>query len=217
MGLGFDLDSSSGRTFLGMTGNALVMLVTEPVGQGVLFLTQMFWSLYVLELGASLFTLSLLAFVSGLIKVIMQIPVGYLSDRVGRKSLVFWGGLIPSFAPFTYLFATRWEHLIPGVILEAFTNIVLPARQAMFADAIEADKRATAFAAIHTIFSLFSTAMPIIGGFLLERSGVIQGMHVAFLFSGVIMIITGLARGVFLKETMVLTKKHAEFSIKETI
>jgi len=217
VGIGVDLDTISDRAFFGMTGNALVLLVTEPIGQGVLFLTRTFWSLYVLELGASLYTLGLLAFVSGLIRVLMQVPVGYLSDRVGRKSLVFWGGLIPSFAPFTYLFATRWEHLIPGVMLEAFTNIVLPARQAMFADAIEADKRATAFAAIHTLFSLFSTAMPIIGGLLLERSGVIQGMRVAFLFSGVVMIITGVARGVFLRETMILTKRPAGFSIKEKI
>lgn len=211
------MGTSSGRVFLGMRGNALVMLVIEPIGQGVLFLTRTFWSLYVLELGASLYILGLLAFISGLIRVLMQAPVGYLSDRIGRKSLVFWGGLISSLAPFTFFFATRWEHLIPGVILEAFTNVVLPARQAMFADAIEADKRATAFAAIHTAFSLFSTAMPIIGGFLLERSGVIQGMRVALLFSGVVMIITSVARGVFLRETMIPTKRPAEFSIKESI
>jgi MFS family permease len=147
----------------------------------------------------------------------MQVPVGYLSDRIGRKRLVFWGGLIPSFAPFIFFYATRWEHLIPGVILEAFTNVVLPARQAMFADAIEADKRATAFATIHTLFSFFSTAMPILGGFLLERFEIIQGMRMALLFSGVVMIITGVCRGIFLRETMIPTKRNTDFNMKETI
>ncbi len=207
-----------GWGFLGVRGNALVMSITEPIGQGVLFLTSTFWSLYVLELGASLYIIGLLSLISGLIRVMVQVPVGYVTDRMGRKRLVVWGGIIASFAPFTYLFATRWEHLIPGVILEAFTNIVLPARQAMFADAVDADRRATAFAAIHTLFAVFSTIMPVIGGFLLERTGLLPGMRVALLFSGVVMLITGLARAVFLRETMTVgTRPSGGFSLKGTL
>lgn len=127
-----------------MRGNALVMSITEPIGQGVLFLTSTFWPLYVLELEGTLYIIGLLSLVSGLIRVLVQIPVGYLTDVMGRKKFVVWGGFIASFAPFTYLLAFRWEHLIPGVLLEAFTNIVLPARQAMFADAVDSEKRASA-------------------------------------------------------------------------
>ncbi len=201
-----------------MKGNALVMSITEPIGQGVLFLTSTFWSLYVLELGGSLYVIGLLSLISGLIRVMVQVPVGYLTDRMGRKRLVVWGGLIASFAPFTYLFAKRWEHLVPGVILEAFTNIVLPARQAMFADAVDSERRATAFAAIHTLFATSSTVMPVIGGFLLESVGLLRGMRLALLVSGVVMLVTGLARAIFLKETMIVDKGTAEkFSVKGTL
>lgn len=185
-----------------MKGNALVMSVTEPIGQGVLFLASTFWSLYVLELGGSLYIIGLLSLISGLVRVFVQFPVGYLTDRMGRKRLVVWGGFVASFAPFAYLLASRWEHLIPGVLLEAFTNIVLPARQAMFADAVDSDKRATAFAAIHTLFAISSTIMPVVGGFLLEGMGLLPGMRVALLVSGVVMLIMALIRAIFLKETM---------------
>jgi len=202
---------------MGMKGNALVMLITEPIGQGVLFLTTTFWSLYVLELGASLYIVGLLALISGLIRVMMQVPVGFLTDMWGRKKLVVWGGFISSFAPFVYLFATRWEHLIPGVILEAFMNVVLPARQAMFADAIDPDKRATAFATIHTLFALFSTAMPVIGGFLLESVGIISGIRTALLASGIVMFLASAARAIFLRETMKIeTKPKGGQSLRST-
>lgn len=204
------MGARSGRTFLGMKGNALIMSITEPIGQGVLFLIAPFWSLYVIDLGASLTLLGLLGLISGLIRVLFQAPVGYLTDRMGRKKLVVWGGFISSFAPFTYLLATRWEHLIPGVILEAFTNTVLPARQAMFADAIDPDRRATAFAAIHTLFAIFRSVMPVMSGYFLERVGFLPGMRMALLVSGTVMILASLGRAVYLREDLIIERKPAE-------
>jgi MFS family permease len=183
-----------------MGRNALVLSITESFGQGILFLMTPFWSLFVLDMGASLSILGFLAFILGFTRIALQLPVGYLTDRIGRKKLVVWGGLVASFAPFVYFSATRWEHLILGVILEAFTNIVLPARQAMFADAVEPERRATAFAAIHTLFAAFSMTMPVIGGFLLERVGLLSGMRSIFLVSGVTMLLTSLGRWILLRE-----------------
>ncbi len=194
------MGEESTGSFLGMRRNALVLSITESLGQGILFLMTPFWSLFVLDMGASLTSLGFLAFILGLTRIALQLPVGYLTDRIGRKKLVVWGGLVASFAPFIYFSATRWEHLIPGVVLEAFTNIVLPARQAMFADAVEPERRATAFAAIHTLFAAFSMTMPVIGGFLLERVGLLSGMRTVFLISGVTMLLASLGRWVLLRE-----------------
>ncbi len=186
--------------FLGMGRNALVLSVTESVGQGVLFLVSPFWSLYVLDIGASLPALGFLGFVLGLTRIVLQPPVGYLTDRMGRKRLVVWGGLVASFAPFIYFFATKWWHLVPGVVLEAFTNIVLPARQAMFADSVEPERRATAFATIHTLFAAFSMTMPVLGGFMLERAGFLPGMRVFFLVSGTVMLLASTCRWRYLSD-----------------
>ena len=194
------MGEESSVSFLGMGRNALVLSMTESIGQGILFLMTPFWSLFVLDIGASISIIGLLGFILGLTRITFQLPVGFLTDRIGRKRLVVWGGLVASFAPFIYFFATRWEHLIPGVVLEAFTNMVLPARQAMFADAIEPEKRATAFAAIHTLFAAFSMTMPVIGGFLLERVGLIPGMRKIFLVSGVTMLLASLGRWLLLRE-----------------
>lgn len=206
------------KTFLGMRGNALIMSITEPIGQGILFLISPFWSLYVRDLGASITLLGLLGLISGLIPVLLQAPVGYLTDRMSRKKLIVWGGFIGSIAPFTYLFATRWEHLIPGVILEAFTNIVLPARQAMFADAIDPERRATAFAALHTLFATSRSIMPVISGYLLEWIGFLPGMRMALLVSGIVMLLTSLGRAKYLKEDLIIERKPADkFSFRRAL
>ncbi|MBS7631272.1 MFS transporter [Candidatus Bathyarchaeota archaeon] len=183
-----------------MKGNALVLTLTETIGQGVLFLTSPFWSLYLLEMGASLPLVGLLVSIPGFIRILLQAPVGYLTDRKGRKRLVVWGGLIASFAPFIYYFADQWVFLIPGVIVESFTNVVLPARQAMFAKALDQKKRATAFATIHTLFAVASSILPILGGYLLEKMGLVQGMKLAFLISGVVMLISSILRALYLTE-----------------
>jgi len=183
-----------------MRGNALVQALTEPIGQGILFLTTPFWSLYALDLGASLTLIGFLSLIQGLVRISLQAPVGYLTDRMGRKKLVVLGGFIASLAPLAYYFATRWEHLLIGVTTEAFTNIALPARQAMFADAIDPEKRATAFASIHTLFSVFSTIMPIAGGYLLNRVGFLPGMRIAYLIAFLVMFLTSFARAAFLVE-----------------
>jgi MFS family permease len=206
-----------GKSFLGLKGNALVMSITEITGQGVLALTSTFWSLYVLDLGASIPILGLLGLIQGLFRVLIQIPAGYLTDKIGRKKLIVWGGFVSSFAPFTYFFATHWEHLIPGIMLEAFTNIVLPARQAMFADAVDPKRRATAFATFHTLLAIPSTVLPIIGGYLLERMGMLSGMRLALLISGIVMLLASLGRAIYLKESLIVEKKSAgKFSFKGT-
>lgn len=207
---GTRLEGISGKGVLGMKGNALIMAITESFGQGVLFLISPFWSLYILELGASLTIVGFLGLILGLTRITFQAPVGYLTDRMGRKRLVVWGGFISSLAPFVYFFATKWEHLILGVVLEASTNIVLPARQAMFADAIDPDKRASAFASIHTLFALFSSVMPVIGGYLLESIGFLSGMRLLFLVSGVVMILASLGRALLLKEDLHFSESPPE-------
>jgi MFS family permease len=70
-----------------MGRNALVLSMTESVGQGILFLMIPFWSLFVLDMGASLSVLGFLAFILGLTRIALQLPVGYLTDRIGRKRL----------------------------------------------------------------------------------------------------------------------------------
>jgi DHA1 family multidrug resistance protein-like MFS transporter len=196
--------------FFGMGKNAQVLSITESFGQGILFLLTPFWSLFVLDLGASISIIGFLAFVLGATKLVFQPIVGYLTDRLGRKKLVVWGGFLSSFAPFIYFFSTRWEHLIIGVFLEAFNNIVLPARQAMFADSVEPERRATAFATIHTLFAIFSAIMPIMGGFLIERVGLLPGMRVMFLVAGVIMILASFGRWIFLSENYIQQKNLSE-------
>lgn len=201
------------RKLLGLKGNALTMAMTEFIGQGCINLTAPFSSLYILEFEESLAILGLISLISGLISIMLQAPVGYLSDKMGRKKLIVLGGFIASLAPFIYAFAPRWEWFIPGSILETFTQIMLPARQAMFADAIDPDERGLAFSTFHTLLGFPMTVMPVLSGFILEKMGLKRGMFWAFLISGFIMLAASLARVKYLKEKPLSREKRTmEFS-----
>jgi MFS family permease len=202
---------------LGLRGNALMMTITEFFGQGIKFLTFNFWSLYILHLGGSLGAIGIISLIVGIFSLILQVPVGYLCDRIGRKKLVVWGGFLSSLAPFTYALAPRWEWLIPGAILESCNMIVLPARRAMFADALDEKGKGEGFAAFHTLLAIPRTVLPIVGGILLERMQLGPGMRLALLFAGFVMIASSIARWKYLKEEYILTKTESidAFKVKE--
>jgi MFS family permease len=82
-----------------------------------MFLTNPFWSLYVLELGASISDLGFFSLLTGLLPAVFIAPVGYLGDRMSRKKLIIIGSLLSSFGPLLNAFATNWVQLIPGTLI----------------------------------------------------------------------------------------------------
>lgn len=57
----------SQRVILGLRGNTLVVAVTEFVVTCGMFLTNAFWSLYVLALGAEIHELGLFSLITGIL------------------------------------------------------------------------------------------------------------------------------------------------------
>ncbi|MEE8322156.1 MAG: MFS transporter, partial [Candidatus Bathyarchaeia archaeon] len=114
------------RVFLGLRGNALVLTLTQFLITCGMFLTNPFWSLYVLELGASISDLGFFSLLTGLLPAVFIAPVGYLGDCMSRKKLIIIGSLLSSFGPLLNAFATNWVQLIPGTLIGSLIQIFNP-------------------------------------------------------------------------------------------
>lgn len=86
--------------------------------------------LFASYLGAQPATVGSVAAVSAFTGVVFSIPVGLLSDRVGRRKMLLWSGLVFVTAPFLYLFVTKlWQlaliRFYHGLATAAFVPVAL--------------------------------------------------------------------------------------------
>ncbi len=68
-------------------------------------------------LGASIALIGLLASASGISTMLMAIPLGYLSDRIGRKKVMILGAACFILGPVAYSLSTEPLHLFPAQVI----------------------------------------------------------------------------------------------------
>jgi len=177
-----------------------VVAVTEFVVTCGMFLTDAFWSLYVLALGAEIHELGFFSLITGILPAFIIAPIGYLGDRFSRKKMIIVGGFIAGLGPFLNAFATNWVALIPGTLLASFFPILRPVRQALIAEDIRPSERGKAFATVFTLMMLPQTVMPLIAGVFLDLLGLEVGMLYMLLISSLLRILIVALRFKYIRE-----------------
>lgn len=138
------------------------------VGAGLYLYT---WPAYVRELGADAPELGLLYAISFGSMAISYLPGGYLADRCDRKWVMVAGWAVAAPAPFLYLLARHWTHLIPAVVLYNISTFCSPALRAYMAHLSPAHRVATVFAIVDASWPLGMVISPVIGGMWADRAG----------------------------------------------
>jgi MFS family permease len=210
----FEKRDGKQRVILGLKGNALFLSMTEFIVNSGIFLTYVFWSLYVLALGASITEFGFFSLITGLFPVFFISPMGYLGDKIGRKKLIVGGGFAAAIGPLLNAFATNWWTLIPGTLLSSIFPIIRPIRQALVAEDIEPLERGKSFATIFTLMFLPNTFMPIISGVFLDSLGLELGMRYMLVVSSFLMFLVAFLRLRFLKEEKSSPKPGFKISFK---
>ncbi len=127
-------------------------------------------------------------------------PMGYLSDRIGRKKPVVVGGFIASLGPLLQALAQDWYQLIPGALVSSVLQVMWPVRQSIVADELRPEDRVSGFATFFTIVMFPSAVMPLLSGYVLDAMGLDYGMRVMLLGSGVLGLLASMLRLIFLRE-----------------
>jgi MFS family permease len=151
--------------------------------------------------GVSTAMLPILWMVLHISKVIFSIVGGGLSDKFGRKSMIFSGWLVYAgvYAGFAFV-NDAWQTWVLFIIYGVYFGLTEGAEKALVADLVENEKRGTAYGLYAFAFGV--TVFP--ASLLLGGIWSYYGATIAFLFSAILSIIAA-----FLMLT-VKSKKDAE-------
>jgi len=125
-------------------------------------------SLYTNALGASDIFIGLMAAFSPLAGILFSFPMGYLSDKIGRKKLLVLSGFVFIISPLLYLFVTSAIWLIPIRFFHGLATAILgPVVSAMIVGFYQKDKGEKL--GLYTSSTLMGrTLAPLLGGFIIS-------------------------------------------------
>jgi multidrug resistance protein len=127
---------------------------------------------YIMDLGASYTLLGFIISVYGAVQLLTQIPIGRLSDRIGRKKLILLGLISFTIMPPLYIYATNVFFLIPIRVLGGLgASAVWPLAMALIIDQANREKRGSAMGWYNAIFYSALALGPLIGGMLYDQFG----------------------------------------------
>jgi len=183
-------------------GNLLVLIVSYTLFRMTDSMSYSFQSLYIRELGASPFLLGLMSSLGSLIIALVRIPGAYVADHYGRKRVieVFTFGV--AFSYIFYALAPDWRWVLIGMMILNASHVYLPALDAIEADSIPPERRGMGYSVINVLTSLPAMITPPIGGFLVEKVGLVPGMRLAYGVAFVGGLIAAMVRTLFLRETL---------------
>ncbi len=194
------------REFSFVKGNYAVLVVSWVLIDFAMELPATYYSLYVLQLGATETVIGMIGLFSSLALASMQFPGGYLADKFGRKwlisSMTFGVGLSYVF----YALAPSWHFILLGAVIMSFLNsIYQPALMAMIADSVPPKRRGMGFSIIMLITSASTTPGPLVAGLLYTHFGLVPGMRVGYGVVVLLFLVAALLRLLMLEETMTET------------
>jgi DHA1 family multidrug resistance protein-like MFS transporter len=131
-----------------------------------------FFSRYVMDLGASYTMLGFIVSVYGAVQLLTQIPIGRLSDRIGRKKILLLGLATFSILPLLYIYAKSVHSLLfIRAIGGLGASAVWPIAMAMIVDQAEAKNRGTAMGRYNAAFFSALALGPLLGGLIYDFIG----------------------------------------------
>ena len=127
---------------------------------------------YAMDLGASYTLLGFIVSIYGAVQLLTQIPIGRLSDQMGRKKILLLGLATFSFLPLFYIYAKSVNSLLFIRGLGGLgASAVWPIAMALIIDQAEAKNRGAAMGRYNAAFFSALALGPLVGGVLYDFLG----------------------------------------------
>jgi MFS family permease len=152
---------------------------------------------YLRTLGASAFGVGLFGTLKDLLDAAYAYPGGAISDRLGtRRALLFFGALSTAGFAILFLWSSTIAVFAALFFVMAWASLGLPATFSLIGEELEGDRRIVGFTVQAILKRIPIVLAPPLGGLLLERHGMANGMRIGFGISIVLSIamLVGLAR-----------------------
>ena len=158
------IDSGRPLVFL-----ACAIILIDAVGYGVVVPVL---PLYSRELGVSEFGLGFLFASYAIALLVASVPLGLLSDRIGRKPLVLFGMFGTMAASIMYAYAGTYAQLLGARVLDGVTNAATwTAALALVGDRVEESRMGRSMGYLISAMAVGGIAGPLVGGVLSDAVG----------------------------------------------
>lgn len=165
---------------------------------------------YAQEFNATPFQIGLLATSFSIVQFFTSPVLGRVSDRFGRKPVLFWGSILGSISMLIAATAPNLLQLFIARSLHgAVTAAILPTARAYMADITSPEQRVAGMGRIGASFALGFMVGPAFGAFLVQAGSI----HTPFFVASAVAFFNGLSMAAFLSES--LTQKAERFVIRE--
>lgn len=132
-----------------------------------------FFLLRAVNLGTSLENVILLYLAFNIVYALTSIPMGILSDKIGKKKVIIIGYSLLAITSFGFAVAFNWIHaIIFFLIYGLFMGTIEGAQRAYISDVVEKDVRATALGTFNTVIGVVVFPASLIAGLLWDSFGV---------------------------------------------
>lgn len=184
--------------FRGNIGVIAVGSAIRGFGGGII---STYVSLYFIGLGGSPLTLGLTASIASVIQCVMLLLGGFIADYYGRRKIIVLAAFYGIFFPLLYAVVQDWRIFAVLSIIGALGVMSNPASHAIVADSISPQKRTTGIASLQVVSSLPVIIAPLIGGWLIQNHGLLDGFKLACVCTAATAFASALFIFLFLKET----------------
>jgi DHA1 family multidrug resistance protein-like MFS transporter len=188
--------------------NFFIYCITNFIWVAVFNLWYDFLPKFYEVLGASIITVGLLFSLERVFEGFSNVFGGYFADRYGRKKIIIFGSFIGNISILILFLVTNWLWLIPAIVFFWITvGVQSPTIAALINESISKKRRASAFSILSVTGLIPAILTVFLGGLLIEKIGLLNGIRISLLISFIIGIASTLVYILFLKETLKFPKK----------
>ena len=185
-----------------LRGNLLWLVVCSCIWQFTTNIPTTYLPLYIEKLGGSPIDIGFVKSAAALAGLFLYPLGGYIADKQGRVRLVSLATFVYAFSFIPFAYAPNWETL---AFASFFQNLVLfyaPILMVLMADSMPVGMRGQGFAIAISIPAALGVVSPFIGGYLVDKMGIIPAMNLIYLSGFGAGIIVAFLRLATLKETL---------------
>ncbi|MDI6826332.1 MAG: MFS transporter [Candidatus Aenigmarchaeota archaeon] len=192
--------------------NFFIYCIANFIWSAVFNLWYSFLPKYYEVLGASTIVIGFLFSLERVSEGFSNIFGGHFADKAGRKKVIIIGSFLGNISLLILYLAIDWIGLIPAIALFWVTvGIQFPTITALINESLPKKRRASALSVLSIMSYIPGIFTVSLGGLLMEKMGLLNGLRTSLLISFVIGILSTFAYIFFLKETLTTPKK---FKIK---
>ena len=146
---------------------------------------------YLEALGASAPIIGLFGTAENFLDAIYQYPGGWLADRIGRRRAFLTFVVFAATGYLIYLFSNSWPLVFLGLAFAmAWQSMASPAIFAIIGDSLPPDRRAMGFTVQSILKRVPIVFAPLIGGLLIGKLGLLEGIHTGLVITLALAIVT---------------------------